>query len=85
MTNLSFEEQEQFDKAYALHCPQRKYKRALKMTQETKPTCSYCKDTGIMEYFELDGMTIYRWQKPLKKPCRFCEASKRKPNDTISH
>jgi hypothetical protein len=39
----------------------------------TDHKCSVCKDTGIMEYFEIDGTTIYRWQKPLKKPCTYCD------------
>jgi len=53
------------------------------MEENKKPKCSVCKDTGIMEYFELDGMTIYRWQKPLKKPCRYCEEGKKHPRKLI--
>lgn len=39
------------------------------MKEENKPKCLKCKDTGVIEYHEIDGMTIYRWQKPLKRPC----------------
>lgn len=31
--------------------------------------CSSCKDTGVIEYIPMDGMTIYSWQKYEKKPC----------------
>lgn len=35
--------------------------------------CNHCKDTGVEYYFELDGMTIYSWQKPLQRKCSHCQ------------
>lgn len=36
--------------------------------------CSVCKDTGIMRYHDIDGMTIYRWMPYKTKPCTYCNA-----------
>lgn len=38
-----------------------------------KVECLKCKDTGIIEYWPLDGMSHYRWVKPSRKPCT-CKA-----------
>ncbi len=35
----------------------------------TKFKCSRCKDKGYIEYYEIDGQTIYSWQKPKKQKC----------------
>ena len=35
----------------------------------SKHNCNKCKDKGYTEYHKLDGMTIYSWQKPLKRKC----------------
>lgn len=37
-----------------------------------KYKCKHCKDKGYYEGHKIDGMTIYRWQKPEKFPCKHC-------------
>lgn len=32
-------------------------------------TCRECAGTGIIQWFDCDGMTIYHWQKPKTKQC----------------
>ncbi|CAL9978348.1 hypothetical protein VPHD148_0212 [Vibrio phage D148] len=39
-----------------------------KEVMSEKEECRNCKGKGFTEYHDLDGMTIYRWQKP--KRCR---------------
>lgn len=36
---------------------------------EAMVKCNKCKDKGFTEYHDIDGMTIYRWQKPKRKRC----------------
>lgn len=43
------------------------------MNEHKQYECSRCKDKGYYEGYKLDGMTIYRWQKPEKLPCNYCE------------
>lgn len=32
-------------------------------------TCTKCNGTGVIQWFDCDGMTIYSWQKPKTKKC----------------
>ncbi len=34
------------------------------------PKCTMCDGSGWIEYYEIDGMTIYSWQKPKRRKCR---------------
>ena len=43
------------------------------MGEVQKFKCFCCKDTGIEEYFEIDGQTIYSWMKPKKRKCKYCK------------
>jgi rRNA-processing protein FCF1 len=41
--------------------------------EEIKIKCVVCNDTGIMQYHDIDGMTIYSWQPYKTKPCTYCK------------
>lgn len=38
--------------------------------------CNDCGCTGINQWFDCDGQTIYSWQKPNLKPCETCQYDK---------
>lgn len=40
---------------------------------EIKPKCVKCNDMGYIEYHDLDGTTIYKWQKLKKRKCECCK------------
>ncbi len=41
--------------------------------EKIKPKCTYCNDTGIMKYHEIDGMTIFHWQPYKTRSCEYCK------------
>lgn len=46
----------------------------LKFEKIEGNTCNSCGQTGINQWFDQDGMTIYSWQKPKTKPCDRCHS-----------
>lgn len=34
-----------------------------------KYKCTKCKDTGFIQYYPIDDLPIYKWQKPKTRKC----------------
>lgn len=41
--------------------------------------CKECEGTGVLQWFDIDGCTIYSWQKPKTAPCK-CTRKETKEN-----
>lgn len=39
--------------------------------------CKKCEGTGILQWFDIDGGTIYNWMKPNTKTCDLCGGEKK--------
>lgn len=48
----------------------------LKFDKLEGNNCNSCGQTGINQWFDQDGMTIYFWQKPNTSPCKKCQLDK---------
>lgn len=48
----------------------------LKLDKIEGNDCNSCNQTGIIQWFDCDGMTIYSWQKPSTAPCAACQPEK---------